>query len=168
MCTHWAPQISAESNKNISRCSLKEHIKVFISSHNGLDSLKKCSTLGLSHCLNPAYGDCQFPSWCLLSQLPLCANSSGLPSLSFTKPQTSSHRVISISFSYLIHFQVHSLQRLFSIFIIRFMHKTWFSLTRWLPGRDKGWPSRHPNISVPFLSSFSPHWDRRKLVSPQG
>ena len=71
----------------------------------------------------PEHDDCQFLSRRLLSRLPLCANSSGLPSLCFTKPQTSS-RVTSFSFSSLIHFQAHSLLRLFSISIICFKHKT--------------------------------------------
>lgn len=145
MRTLGSPDLGGESDKNISSCSLKEHIKVFISSNNGLDSLKKYSTLGLSHSLNSKHDDCQFLSGAYFlgshsvhTLQPLCAHSSGLPSLCFTKPQTSSHRVISFSFSSLIHFQAHSLQKLFSIFIICFKHKTWFSLTRWLPGRDKG------------------------------
>lgn len=53
--------LGRESNKNSSRCFLKENIQVLISSHNGFDSLKKYRTLGLACSLNPGH-DCQLIS----------------------------------------------------------------------------------------------------------
>ena len=83
--------LGRESNKNISRCSLKETIKVFISSNNGSNSLKKYRTLGLAYSLNPEHDDSiYFPAPCfpgsgLRQLLGACIT------LCFaTKPQTSS------------------------------------------------------------------------------